>query len=188
MRPRDALRWGLRGRLVLAIAAGFTACGNPTAPGTPTPTPRVLPTATASPASDPRDASIVAAYVDATRVFVRAEQAQNPSDPGLQQTLAGSELFTVVKNLNADVAGHIVARGDIQVGHPRVLSIDGGTAVLRDCRYDALLFYSSTTGSPVPGISNGPQWEGVQATLTLADGTWKVSAADLKVGSCPVGY
>ncbi len=112
----------------------------------------------------------------------------NPNDPLLPATMTGRELSTVKKNLLIDKASHLIARGDITVTDPHVVSNDHSSAVVRDCQYSAILLVDATTGQGAPGVANGPQDIAVTATLTLADGTWKVSLEDLKVGTCPLGY
>ena len=92
------------------------------------------------------------------------------------------------KNLIIDRAGGLVGRGDITPMHPHVVSIDGSTAVVKDCVYSALLLYDAKTGGPAPGAANGPQNVAITATLVYVDGTWKVSLQDGKFGSCPLGY
>ena len=137
---------------------------------------------------DARDQAVLTAYRAATAAFVHAETAMDPNDPALPATMTGDELSTVKKNVIIDRAGGLVARGDITPSDPHLTSLDGATAVVRDCAYSALLLYDAKTGGAAPGVANGPQNIGISATFLLVNGSWKESLADLKVGSCPVGY
>lgn len=112
----------------------------------------------------------------------------DPTDPALPATMTGQELSTVKKNLIIDRAGGLMARGDITPSRPHVVSLDGQTAVVRDCLYSSLLLYDAKSGGPAPGVVNGPQNIGIAATLVLAGGVWKLSLQDGKVGTCPLGY
>ena len=126
---------------MLAAMAGLaSACGSPSTAAAPTPTPTdpASPSAAATPTPDPGAAAVVKAYVDATAAFVHAELAMDPNDPALIATMTGDELSTVKKNLIIDRAGGLVARGDIKPTDPHVVSMDGRTAVVRDCEYSAL--------------------------------------------------
>jgi hypothetical protein len=176
---------GVEGCLVLATALALAACGAPPAPSAAGAQTR---TATPSPAADPANAAVLAAYRSATRAFVHAGVTMNPNDPLLPATMTGEELSTVKKNLLIDQASHLIAKGDITVTDPHVVSNDHGSAVVRDCQYSAVLLVDATTGQGAPGVANGPQNIAVTATLALTDGTWKVSLEDLKVGTCPLGY
>jgi hypothetical protein len=132
--------------------------------------------------------AVIKAYLSATAAFVHAETAMDPNDPALPATMTGEELSTVKKNLIIDRAGGLVARGDIRPSDPHVTSLDAQSAVVRDCAYSALLLYDAKTGGAAPGVANGPQNMGINATFLLINGTWKESLADLRVGSCPIGY
>jgi hypothetical protein len=179
---------GLWGGLLLVTALALTACGSPGVAAPPSITRTPPSTFAATQTANPADAAVVAAYRSATQAFVHAGVTMNPNDPALPATMTGQELSTVKKNLIIDRASGLVARGDITVTDPHVISNDQQTAVLRDCQYSAILVVDAKTGQGAPGIANGPQNIAVTATLTLLAGTWKVSLEDLKVGSCPLGF
>jgi hypothetical protein len=185
MKGMGTLSWAQRGFVVLAFAA-LGGCGSPT-PAATAPSTSARPSAGA-PTPAPESAAVVNAYLRATAAFVHAEKAMDPNDPALLLTMTGEELSTVKKNLIIDRAGGLVARGDITPSDPHVTSLDGQTAVVRDCAYSALLLYDGKTGGPAPGVANGPQNLGISATFVLVSGAWKESLSDLKVGSCPLGY
>jgi hypothetical protein len=187
MKGMGMLSLARRGLLTLAAGAVFlSGCGTPT---TAAATQSNSPVATAaSPTPNPISVAVVNAYRGATAAFVHAEKAMDPNDPKLPATMTGQELSTVKKNLIIDKAGGLIARGDITPSDPHVVSADGQNAVVRDCAYSALLLYVAKTGGPAPGVANGPQNIGISATFVLVNGTWKESLADLRVGSCPIGY
>lgn len=169
---------------LLAIAG----CAGPTSPatgGTPRPNPAVVGGVT--PVSY-ADAAILSSYAMATAALVHAETTMDPNDPELMATMTGHELSTVKKNLIIDKAGGLVARGDVTPWDPHVVSVDGTTAVVRDCVYSALLLYDATSGRPAAGTANGPEEVGVTATFSFVDGAWKESTVEGKFGSCGYGY
>lgn len=182
--------WGSKALLPTILVGVLAACGGPAATGSPAGTRQSSPAVSPTASSDPRDAAIVAAYTSSNQAFVAASQAANPNDPLLAQTMTGEELFTVVRNLNANTALHIVGRGDVATGRPHVTSLDGSTATVRDCVWDTLRLFDARTGAPIQGVVNGQggEYEGVTATLIYAAGSWRVSAEDIKAGTCPPGY
>ena len=177
-------RGGLRGSLLLAAATLLAGCGTsaPVASPSPTTTPTSTPTAAA------RDQAVLSAYRAATAAFVHAETAMDPNDPALLATMTGEELSTVKKNLIVDRASGLVARGDIRLSDPHIVSFDGQQAVVRDCQQSALLLYDAKTGGAAPGVANGPQNIAVTTTLVIVDGIWKMALQDGRVGTCPLGY
>jgi hypothetical protein len=182
---RGTRRRSLEGCLVLATAVAIGACG---APAPPSATGAQTRTVTPSPSADPANAAVLAAYRGATRAFVHAGVTMNPNDPLLPATMTGQELSTVKKNLLIDQAGGLIAKGDITVTDPHVVSNDGGVAVVRDCQYSAILLVDAKTGQGAPGVANGPQNIAVTATFVLTDAVWKESEQDGKVGTCPIGF
>ena len=175
----------LDGCLVLASTLAFAGCG---APGGQSASSTPPGTATHPPTAGPANAAVLAAYRSATQAFVHAGVTMNPNDPLLPATMTGQELSTVKKNLLIDQAGGLIAKGDITVTDPHVVSSDGRTAVVRDCQYSAILLVDAKTGVGAPGVANGPQNIAVTATFVLVDAVWKESQQEGKVGMCPVGF
>ena len=185
MTSTAALAWCLRTTL-LASALALAACGTPGPFATKvSPSPR---SPTSAAATNPADAAVVAAYRNATAAFVHAGQTMNPDDPALPATMSGQELSTVTKNLLIDKASGLIARGDITLTDPHVVSNDGHTATLRDCQYSAILLVDAKTGQGAPGVANGPQAIAITATFVFTNGVWKESQQDGRVGPCPIGY
>ncbi|PZR80184.1 MAG: hypothetical protein DLM65_08825 [Candidatus Aeolococcus gillhamiae] len=157
-----------------------------------------------TPTPDPVKAAIVQAYKNATDAFVHAATTGNPNDPAVAATALGVAEVTETLNLQKDVALHIISRGSIKIGHPRVESISSvpgtpnSTAQLSDCVQDDLNGYNVQTGVPVnaqtglplpPGQTPGPpQAERIVATLGEVGGVWKLLDEQLTVvASCPAG-
>jgi hypothetical protein len=187
MKGMGTLGLAQRGLLTLAAGAVFLGgCGSPTTAGT-TQSSSHAATSAGAPTPNATTVALITAYAKATAAFVHAEKTMDPNDPALLATMTGQELSTVKKNLIIDRAGGLVARGDITPSDPHVASVDGQTAVVRDCAYSALLLYDKT-GQPAPGNASGPQNVGVTATLSYVDGAWKESLVDGRFGSCPLGY
>ena len=160
------------------------------------------PVATSTPTVDPVTAAISQAYKNATAAYVHAATTGNPNDPALAATAFGVEEVTETANLQNAAAHHIISRGNITIGQPRVESITpvpgtpNSTAQVTDCRLDNLNAYNAQTGQPVnartgvafpPGQTPGPpQAEQVAATLGQLDGVWKLLDEKLTVVvSCP---
>jgi hypothetical protein len=65
---------------------------------------------------------------------------------------------------------------------PRVVSVQASTAILDDCLTGNGRFYDTKTGQDT---GQAPAAGGVQITLHLEDGTWKVASATGKAAACP---
>jgi hypothetical protein len=65
---------------------------------------------------------------------------------------------------------------------PRIRSVQGTTAILDDCLTGGGRFYNAKTGQDT---GPSPAAGGVQITLQLEDGTWKVASAIGKAAACP---
>jgi hypothetical protein len=188
MRRVGALRWGLRGRVLLPALAFLAACGGGPGGTSSATTDTTGSARAATPTPDARVAAIVDGYSASTRAFVHAMQTANPVDAGLAETMTGAQLQTVIGNISSNHTRGIVGQGDITVRDPHVVTVDGTSAVVEDCRWDTLRLVYVATGQPVSSPRVSGQDEGVRATLTLVAGTWKVSSSDVMTGSCPAGY
>jgi len=159
-------------------------------------------TAQPTPTPDPVKVAIIKGYTDATAAFVHAATTGNPNDPAIPATALGVEEVTETLNLQRAADHHIVSRGDIKLGHPRVDSISrpagskSDQAQVSDCRMDTLYAYDARTGVPVnpqtgaplaPGQQLGSgQHEHIVATMGDVDGVWKMLAENIEaVDSCP---
>ena len=88
-------------------------------------------------------------------------------------------------NLYADQRQGIVGRGTVTL-HPKVESFSATTATVVDCVYSTTELVYASSGKPVPPITP-PENDGVQATLVLTGGTWKVSKQTVTEGRCAPG-
>ncbi len=189
---RPTRPWG-RWRLILgSVLAGLVlaACGgggSPSAQPTTTTRPADAPSNSASTTTkaDPASAAVLNAYRASWSAFEHAAADANPEDPELASTMVDPQLQSVKANLLADQRQGIVGRGTFTL-HPRIVALSATTATVADCAYStAVLVYSSTegTGKAVPP----PENDGVQATLVLTGGTWKVYKQTVTDGSCAPG-
>ena len=95
------------------------------------------------------------------------------------------QLQSVKANLLADQRQGIVGRGTFTL-HPRIVALSATTATVADCAYSTAVLVYSSTGKAVPPITP-PENDGVQATLVLTGGTWKVYKQTVTDGSCAPG-
>lgn len=100
------------------------------------------------------------------------EQMQLP-DARLAQVATGDELRTLGGAFLADKSEGHVLKGSIELD-PKVVSIDGSAATLRDCYLSHILVYNQATNQPTGSGSTNRTL--VTVTLMLDNGTWKVSA------------
>ncbi len=194
-RPGAAVTWGMAwprirfGTLpmvvLVAVAVFCASCGgSPSATGGGSTTSSVRSTTTSTNA---QATGVLAAYRASQAAFDQAIQQADATLPALAQTMTGGELDSVRRSLVADQTNGIVGKGTVQL-NPKVISVTGNDAVVRDCLFSSLELVYSATGKPVPPVTP-PEHDGVQATLTqTSPGTWKVSGEHVSEGSCPAGY
>jgi hypothetical protein len=176
-----------RALVVGALAIALSACStsNPKAIGPP---PTVA-TTTSTTTVAQRDAAILARWTEAYRASIAA--SKDPTSPGLIAVLSDyfsdSSLSQLLATYGAYARDGLTSVGDIDLGKPTVVSVDGATAIVRSCAVNRLALVYVATGKPLPGPvgSTSPVPNGVKSTLKLApDGFWKISAATWKDGSC----
>lgn len=194
-RSGGAVTWGMarfrtRSRslpmvVLVALAVISASCGgsNSATGGGSTTTSDRPTTSTTS----PQTSAVLAAYRASQAAFDQAIQQADATLPALAQTMTGGELDSVRRSLVADQTNGIVGKGTVQL-NPKVISVTGNDAVVRDCLFSSLELVYSATGKPVPPVTP-PEHDGVQATLTqTSPGTWKVSGEHVSEGTCPAGY
>ncbi len=125
------------------------------------------------------------AYRASWSAFEHAAADANPEDPELASTMVDPQLQSVKANLLADQRQGIVGRGTFTL-HPRIVALSATTATVADCAYSTAVLVYSSTGKAVPPITP-PENDGVQATLVLTGGTWKVYKQTVTDGSCAPG-
>ncbi len=134
---------------------------------------------------DPASVAVLQAYRAGWAAYDRALATANAYDPGLPATMVDPLLQKVRANLLADRNGGIVGRGSV-VLHPKVASLTAGTASVVDCTVSSSELVYAATGKPVPPLTP-PQHDGVQTTLVLTGGVWKVSQQAVSEGKCLPG-
>ena len=162
------LRW-----LVAAALVGAAACSSDAKP-TVTSNSSSAPSSSAS--SRTADEQVLADY----RAFwldgyLAAADPMDPSNPALAAHATGKQLETVQKAFLARQANGEVIRGTLDLA-PRVVSVVGNAATVRDCYLDNTGVFDATTGErhdTPTGVRHL-----ITATLQLEGATWKVS--DLK--------
>jgi hypothetical protein len=169
------------GPLAVLLLAG---CGSP---GGSSPTPR--PSTTPSP--NAVDIAVLQAYRAESAAFIAAVKIPDPASAALPATAIDPLLTQVRASLVYDKGMGIIGRGNVTLEHPHVVSLSGGTAMVEDCVYSALVLVYASSGQPVPGQPGGtqPEYDGVKSTVVLtAGGIWKVSDQTVTTGTCPLGY
>ena len=116
------------------------------------------------------DGAVLAAYHAFWAAYLQASNPMDPLAPVLAAHATGSELSTVAKAFLAYKDAGDVIRGTFDLD-PKVVSIDGPNAVVRDCYGDNTHLYSST-GAQVDTSSGTRHLVSVDLQL---GGTWRVS-------------
>jgi hypothetical protein len=143
--------------------------------------------------------AVLQAWTNAENAFTAASNptgAPDPALPDLAKYWAGDALGHVKALLASEKAGGYVLRGSGDLGHPRVIALNGPTAEVTSCLRDDLLLTDPKTGQPVSQSSSGqPAMDGVRSTLSYTPTTgWQIVATtsqsfpyDGGRGACP-GY
>lgn len=170
---------------LVAIAGSslvFCACGGSLTAAPPTT--RARPT-TITTTVDPTSVAVLQAYRAGWAAFEHALADANPGDPELTATMVDQQLLGVKGNLLADQRQGIIGKGTTTL-HPKITSLTGTTASVVDCVYSTTELVYLSTGKPVPPITP-PENDGVQSTLVLTGGTWKVDKQTVTDGKCAPG-
>ena len=104
--------------------------------------------------------------------YLAAADPMDPTNPALAAHATGEQLETLESAFLARQANGEVIRGTLDLA-PRVVSVVGETATVRDCYLDNTGIYDAVTGErhdTATGVRHL-----VTATLVLEDETWKVS-------------
>jgi hypothetical protein len=172
--PRSALA---AVALFVGAAWAFGACGSGNS-GASSSTTTTKPSATTTTSVDQKVLADLRGYRDA---YNRAVGAPNPQDPSLRQYMTGVQLqqFQIFVRQLADSSRGIKGSA---TDAPRIVSVQGTTAVVDDCLTGSGRFYDTRTGQDT---GPAPAAGGVQITMQLEDGTWKVASATGKTTACP---
>jgi hypothetical protein len=160
--------------LVVGAAWALAACGSSSGASAK----KATPASTTTTSVEQKVLADLRGYRDA---YNRAVGAPNPEDPSLRQYMTGIQLqqFQIFVRQLAD--GGQLIRGSA-TDAPRVVSVQGTTALVDDCLTGGGRFIEAKTGKdtgPTPAAG------GVQITLQLENGTWKVASASGKATACP---
>lgn len=128
---------------------------------------------------------VIQAYRASWKAFEQASLTANAYDPQLTATMVGTQLQNVRANLLGDQHAGAVGRGTVTL-HPRITSLSATTASVVDCAYSTAELIYAKTGKQVPPITP-PENDGIESTLVLTDGIWKVSQQSVTEGSCAPG-
>lgn len=168
----------------VGLAMVVSACGSSTPDAAPPKTTTTDSSATSTTISTQANA-VLTAYRAASAAFEQALANANPEDPALTSTMVDPQLQSVKANLLADQRQGIVGRGAVTL-HPKVASLSATTASVVDCVYSTTELVYQSTGKPVPPVTP-PENDGVNATLVLTSGSWKVSKQIVTDGKCAQG-
>lgn len=135
------------------------------------PTSTTVATTTTSSSSASAEAAVLGGYRGYRSAYLQAADPMNPEDPQLRQYATGPALETVVKAFVALKSAGKVIRGQFDLA-PRVVTVDGETASVRDCYGDNTGVYDAATGARDDKPSG--QRHLVTATMRLDGGAWKV--------------
>jgi hypothetical protein len=157
------------GAAVIVTVVVLAACSNGKADTSATTTTRA-PSTTTSEASAAEQAVLrdYRAYWDA---YLAASNPMNPENPALAEHATGPALEALQKGFLALKSAGRIIRGNFDLA-PRVVSVDGETAVVRDCYGDATGIYDAASGARQDTPSGKRHL--ATATLRLDGGTWKM--------------
>jgi hypothetical protein len=138
--------------------------------------------ATVSSSASPEPA-VLADYNAAKAALEEAERLADPDYPPLAEHWVGDLLTEIRKQLLILKTNGWVIRGTT-THSPKVVTVDGGAAVVRDCIHTDGERYDVKTGAVVD--PTGPLTVGYEETLTRRDaGAWKIAARVKQEQACP---
>lgn len=113
--------------------------------------------------------------------YLAAADPMDPTDPALAAHATGEQLETLERAFLARQTNGEVIRGTLDL-QPRVVSVVGDTATVRDCYLDNTGVYDAATGErhdTATGVRHL-----IRATLVVEDDTWKVSDLEQEGDGC----
>lgn len=161
----------------IAAAIALMAACSPGGGDTPTSTssPRTSSSASSSTTVTADEATVLSGYRSFWDAYLAAANPMDPQNPVLAQHATGKQLETIQRAFLARRAGGEVIRGTLDLA-PRVVSVVGDKAGVRDCYLDNTGVYDAATGARKDTASGVRHL--VTASMQLDGGEWKVS--DLK--------
>jgi hypothetical protein len=187
---------------LLCAAAALVLAGcastHPASISTSTPTPTATPPETAgpTPTGDPTDAAILNAYDQAVTAWFAAAADPGAQDPGIVEWYTGVALTLAQGRLGALQQSDWVVAGTY-TPHPVVTNLDGSTAAVQDCGWNATYVADEGTTTAVSSEAGAPTmpfnetvavrmaagWLNFTATMVLQSGTWRLSEQLLEVNT-----
>lgn len=155
---------------VVVVALLAAACSNGTSGGA-SPTTTTSSSTSTTTSTSRAEAAALDGYRGYWSAYLKAGDPMDPENPMLRQYATGAALETVVKAFVALKSAGKVIRGQFDLA-PRVVSVDGEVATVRDCYGDNTGVYDASTGARDDKPSG--QRHQVTATLRLQGGGWKV--------------
>jgi hypothetical protein len=104
--------------------------------------------------------------------YLEAADPMDPTNPALAAHATGDQLETLERAFLARQASGEVIRGTLDLD-PRIVSVVGETATVRDCYLDNTGIYDAATGERRDTASGVRHL--ITATLVVEDESWKVS-------------
>lgn len=166
-RPRS--RRGVLRAAVIVAAFVLAACSNGKADTSPTTTTRAPRTTTSAPSATEK--AVLRDYRAYWDAYLAASNPMNPENPVLAQHATGAALETLQKAFLAFKSAGKIIRGSLDLA-PRVVRIEGDTAIVRDCYGDGTGVYDAASGKREDTASGKRHL--ATATLQLDNGTWKM--------------
>lgn len=183
-RSRVGLPWTTRalGRLstlVIVVGLGTAACSGGGTDGPPAASRRTTTTLRAT------DQQVIQGWRAAEQAFYTAAYTNDAASPALAATMVDPALSQARQFLFAAKSDGYLGRGTFDLGHPKVVSVSGDTAVLKSCVYGGVIEVNATTGKPAPAPFGVASNEEVQSTLRqVSTGLWKISQNTVTEGRC----
>ena len=144
-------------------------------------TPTTLKQSTTTSTAPTADRDVVAAYRGFWDAYLAAADPMDPLSTRLAEHATGTELETVRKAFVARQSGGEVIRGNFDLA-PRVVSVAGDKAALRDCYLDNTGIYDAATGARKDTATGVRHL--ITASLVREAGTWKVSDLHKESDGC----
>jgi len=186
----EARQWlcqGRRARLVALLTLGVVLAGGCVGESKGSPAATAATTGAPSTTASKADSRVAAetAVLDSYRAFwhdvVAAGRKADWQSPRLADHAAGQALQQVRDHYKALRAAGLVDLGTVEL-HPKVVSLAEGTATVNDC-VDVSRFLRHDAKTLEPRETPDPRPDAGVATLTLTDGTWKVTRT-VQRGKC----
>jgi hypothetical protein len=157
--------------LAAAIVAAFVvaSCSNRKADTSATTTTRPSTTTTSEPSAT--EQAVLRDYRAYWDAYLAASNPMNPENPVLAEHATGPALEKLQRAFLAFKSAGKIIRGTLDLA-PRVVSIDGETATVRDCYGDGTGVYDAATGKREDTASGKRHL--ATATLHLENGIWKM--------------